>query len=58
MASNTSKRGLASASKETKKRVSSAGGKAPHVKRGQHGSDNRMNDNQASDNDRQMNDSK
>lgn len=36
---NNDKRGLASASKETKKRVARAGGKAHHNKRGAHGSD-------------------
>ncbi|HVV66870.1 MAG TPA: hypothetical protein VHB72_02225 [Candidatus Saccharimonadales bacterium] len=44
MAGNSNKRGLASASEETKKRVSSAGGKAPHAKRGQQGSDSQMSE--------------
>lgn len=42
MANNNdnAKRGLASASKETRARVARAGGKAHHNKRGAHGSDN------------------
>jgi len=39
---NNSKRGLASASDETKERVARAGGKAYHEKRGQHGSDDKQ----------------
>lgn len=39
MAEGKSKRGLASASQETKARVARAGGKAYHEKRGQHGRD-------------------
>lgn len=39
MASSNSKRGLASASAETRARVARAGGKAHHAKRGAHGSD-------------------
>lgn len=39
MAEEKSKRGLASASAETRARVARAGGKAHHEKRGQHGSD-------------------
>lgn len=35
------KRGLASASEKTRKRVAKMGGEAPHDKRGQHGSDNK-----------------
>lgn len=38
--SRNSKRGLANASEETRKRVARAGGQAHHNKRGQHGSDN------------------
>jgi hypothetical protein len=37
--SRNSKRGLASASKETRQRVARAGGKAHHNKRGRNGSD-------------------
>jgi hypothetical protein len=40
MANKSSKRGLASASDETKQRVAKAGGQAHHEKRGQNGSDN------------------
>jgi hypothetical protein len=36
---NKSNRGLASASKETRRRVARAGGQAHHDKRGQKGSD-------------------
>ncbi|HET8708674.1 MAG TPA: hypothetical protein VFL85_00160 [Candidatus Saccharimonadales bacterium] len=43
MARNRDKRGLASASDETKERVARAGGKAHHDKRGQHGSDDNQN---------------
>lgn len=39
MAQSKSKRGLASASEETRERVARAGGKAYHEKRGRHGSD-------------------
>jgi hypothetical protein len=38
---HSSKRGLASANAETRRRVAQMGGKAHHDKRGAHGSDNR-----------------
>jgi hypothetical protein len=52
---NNSKRGLASASKETRQRVSKAGGSAHHTKRGRSGSDGQMSDSQMSSTDQSEN---